>query len=318
MPAWMNDGKAPIAAVTLECILYGFATCTFAMTVWVLNDRRKVPVNAVMLITAAVLWLMATIRACIDIAQLVTAFDNDNLQTPTGPFDYLLDFSHGIFVFDQCLYYISTIIGDVVVIFRCYVVWQKWYIIAFPCVTCVGAVCSFAWVIWCFAKSIPSTEWILLAFAFTLATNFVATGLLAYRIWSIGSQTHRNFSSTSKQSPLQPILFVILESGMVYSAMLTIALITILHAPAVEWVVNGIMTSLISLIFNAIFVSIGMTRNSNSSTAVRSSIHFGPVPLRGMKATNGTASSGSGTAAASVEGPIPKGFDYKSEEYQYA
>ena len=55
-------------------------------------------------------------RACTDIAQLVTAFDNDNLRTPTGPFDYLLDFSHGLFVFDQCLYYISTIIGDAVVV----------------------------------------------------------------------------------------------------------------------------------------------------------------------------------------------------------
>ena len=136
-------------------------------------------------------------RACTDIAQLVTAFDNDNLRTPTGPFDYLLDFSHSLFVFDQCLYYISTIIGDAVVvrtssgslrelrmadecleIFRCYVVWKKWYIIAFPCLTCVGAICSFAWVEWCFAKNIPSLNWILMAFAFTLATNLVATGTL--------------------------------------------------------------------------------------------------------------------------------------------
>ena len=43
------------------CRFSGFATCTFAMTVWVLNDRRKVPVNAAMLLIAAVLWLLATI-----------------------------------------------------------------------------------------------------------------------------------------------------------------------------------------------------------------------------------------------------------------
>ena len=100
-----------------------------------------------------------------------------------------------------------------------------------------------------------------MAFAFTLATNLMATGkpfpsfqgaifmshcagLLAYRIWSVGAQTYRNFDSTYKRSPLRPILFVIIESGMVYSAMLTIALITVIHAPAVEWVVNGVVRHL--------------------------------------------------------------------------
>lgn len=39
----------------------GFATCTFAMTVWVLSDRRKIPVNTAMLLIATVLWLLATI-----------------------------------------------------------------------------------------------------------------------------------------------------------------------------------------------------------------------------------------------------------------
>lgn len=85
------------------------------------------------------------------------------------------------------------------------------------------------------------------------------------------------------------------------------------------------MTSLIALIFNMVFVSIGMTRNLNGSTAVRSSIHSGPhmpVPLSGMlhNATRGTASSGSHTAGASVEGPTtPKVFDYKPDgSYQYA
>lgn len=77
------------------------------------------------------------------------------------------------------------------------------------------------------------------------------------------------------------------------------------------------MTSLISLIFNTVFVSIGMTRNLNGSTAARSSIHSGPqmpVPLSSMLrgATHGTASSG--TAGASAEGPLtPKVFDYKSD-----
>ncbi|KAH9914749.1 uncharacterized protein B0H18DRAFT_1125333 [Fomitopsis serialis] len=313
MPGWMTSAKAPIAAVTLECIIYGFATCTFAMTVWVLKDRRKLPVNTTMLIIAAVLWLMSTVRTCTDIVQLETAFDNDNLRTPTGPFDYLLDFSHGLFVFDQCLYYISTIIGDAVVIFRCYAVWKKWYIIAFPCLTCVGAICSFAWVEWCFAKGIPYLNWILMAFAFTLATNLIATVLLAYRIWAVGSQTYRNFDSTYRRNPLRPILFVIIESGMIYSVMLMLALITIIHAPSVEWVVNGLMTSLISLIFNMVFVSIGMTKNLQGSTAVRSSIRT-PVPLGAVMYNNSNhdSRSGSRTEGTTDTGPsVYKGTELK-------
>lgn len=74
-----------------------------------------------------------------------------------------------------------------------------------------------------------------------LLTPSYLSGLLAYRIWSISAQTYRNFDSTYRRSPLRPILFVIIESGMIYSAMLTIALITVIHAPAVEWVVNGVV-----------------------------------------------------------------------------
>ncbi|KZT63588.1 hypothetical protein DAEQUDRAFT_770485 [Daedalea quercina L-15889] len=266
MSTWLTSSKAPIASVTLGCIFYGFATSTFAMTVWVLKGRQKIPVYAAMLILAIVLWILSTMRACINIAEIVTAFDSVNLQTPTGPFDYLFDFSNSLFVFDQCLYYISTIIGDVVVIFRCYAVWKQWYIIAFPCLTCVGAICSFTWVIWCFAKNLPYISWVLMAFAFTLSTNLVATVLLAYRMWSVGMKTYRDVNSTYTRSPLRPILLVIIESGMVYSAMLTVALITIIHVPSVEWVVNGFMTSLISLIFNMVFVSIGITKNLQNST----------------------------------------------------
>jgi len=313
MPGWMTSAKAPIAAVTLGCIIYGFATCTFAMTVWVLKDRRKIPVNTTMLVIATVLWLLSTIRACTDIVQLETAFDNDNLRTPTGPFDYLSNFSHGLFVFDQCLYYISTIIGDAVVIFRCYAVWKKWYIIAFPCVTCVGAICSFAWVEWCFAKNIASLNWILMAFAFTLATNLVATVLLAYRIWSVGSQTYRNFDSTYRRNPLRPILFVIIESGMIYSVMLMLALISIIHVPSVEWVVNGLMTSLISLIFNMVFVSIGMTKNLQGTTAVRTSLRT-PVPLGPVMYhdSNQNSRDGSRTEGTTDTGPsVYKGAELK-------
>ncbi|KZT66952.1 hypothetical protein DAEQUDRAFT_433132 [Daedalea quercina L-15889] len=299
MPGWMTSAKAPIAGVTLGCIIYGFATSTFAMTIWVLKDRRKIPVNTAMLTLATVLWILSTMRACTDIAQLVTAFNNVNLQIPTGPFDYLLDFSHSLFVFDQCLYYISTIIGDAVVIFRCYVVWKKWYIIAFPCLTCVGAICSFAWVEWCFAKNIPYINWVLMAFAFTLSTNLIATGLLAYRIWSVGMQTYRHFDSTYARSPLRPILLVIVESGMVYSAMLTIALITIIHAPSVEWVVNGLMTSLISLTFNMVFVSIGMTKNLQNSTATRTPVPLSVVVYRDRTQTEDATETGPSTLKVS-------------------
>jgi hypothetical protein len=67
-------------------------------------------------------------------------------------------------------------------------------------------------------------SWVNSFFSASLATNFIATGLLALRIW----QVHRKTSGCSgpiSKTVLYRIGRVLVESGMLYSTSLLIALI---------------------------------------------------------------------------------------------
>lgn len=135
-------------------------------------------------------------------------------------------------------------------IFRCYVVWKRVWIIAIPmlgwlavggaprflykialvqtlnlCLVATGVGCVYSAVHAqatsgdIFASATGS--WITSFYVITLATNLMATALLAYRIWSID---RRMAHIRTRTSQLRPLLEVVVDSGLLYSITLVVAL----------------------------------------------------------------------------------------------
>lgn len=96
--------------------------------------------------------------------------------------------------------------------------------------------------------NVNTGRWITSVYSTTLATNLSATGqyswenilesskcsiflaLLAYKIWTV----NRRVSSFKSDNLLGPVLHVIIESGAIYSATITAALITfVIGSPGV-------------------------------------------------------------------------------------
>ncbi len=95
------------------------------------------------------------------------------------------------------------------------------FILVFSSVSGVG-------ILYSFAKVVPEADifvtelqqWIVSFFSLTLATNIICTGLVAFRIWHI-NRSIMNFASHS----YRPVVFLVLESGAVYSVTLSALLV---------------------------------------------------------------------------------------------
>ncbi|KAF8625050.1 hypothetical protein AX15_005580 [Amanita polypyramis BW_CC] len=132
-------------------------------------------------------------------------------------------------MFGSTLYVTQTLLGDALVIWRCYLIWDRnLFIVGFPLLLLLGSTATGIGVLYSFSKVDPEAnifveklqQWIVSFFSLTLATNLIGTGLVAYKLWRIN---HEEFRRSSRR--LYPVLLVIVESGAIYSAALLVLLI---------------------------------------------------------------------------------------------
>ncbi|KAJ7865580.1 hypothetical protein B0H14DRAFT_2504548 [Mycena olivaceomarginata] len=290
-----DTARAPIVSVSLQGILYGFSVCMFGMSVWVLAfQRRDRKINAPMLIVACTLWILSTIRMFIDIVLTTKAFVYHN-STPTGPEEFLSDFSGPFSLLDNTIYGLQTLIGDAVVIYRCYVVWSRFDIIIMPSLAWLASFGVIIYILNSFAHGTISGNKILIFYATTLSANLSATALLAFRIWKADRDARKK---NSPYSSLRPLLIVIIESGALYSMTLIMALVTVIHFLPMEYVVNSIIPAVISITFNMIFIRVGLARNREDVQAGGKSFPLSSIQFRQTDSGIGSEQVASNTTMA--------------------
>ncbi|KAI0721426.1 hypothetical protein C8Q72DRAFT_81796 [Fomitopsis betulina] len=259
-----TNARTPITSIALQSIIYGFSCCMFGITVWVLTVQRGLRGSHVMLCTAFLLWALPTARLCIDINLTITAFVDHIDEGQLGPQKYLSTFSTPVSLTDNAIYGLQTLIGDAVVIYRCYIVWQTYWVIVLPCITWLGGLGSIMYILYMFSSGVINGQRGTLIYIFTFVANGSATALLAYKIWTV-ERDARKTGIKRAHSSLWPVLLVIIESGALYTAILIVALVTAIHALHVEYVINSFIPALISVIFNTIFIRIALARRGAHS-----------------------------------------------------
>ncbi|KAJ7157758.1 hypothetical protein C8R46DRAFT_1112670 [Mycena filopes] len=298
-----NNAVAPIVSFGLGGILYGFSVCMFGLTVWVLLfQRRGGKVNTPMIIVACIMWFFSTTRMIIDISRTVEAFTN-HISTPTAPEEFLSNFSGSVSLLNNAVYGLQTLLGDGVVLYRCYVVWGRFDVIILPFMAWLASFGMVCWILTSLSRgtAVPvEANEIVILYATTLAANLSGTLLLAFRIWK-ADQNARKLNSS--HGTLRPILVVILESGALYTITLIMAMITILHFLAMEYVVNAVIPSIISITFSMVFIRVGLTRTredlqTRGQSLPLSNIEFGNPRPGGSNQLSSSATMGNSTISA--------------------
>ncbi|KAI0056487.1 hypothetical protein BV25DRAFT_1813905 [Artomyces pyxidatus] len=218
-----------IVALCLESILYGVYVVLFISCIKVLLKKRTDSgPNMRLLIVSCSLFVLITWHEVIDAVRLVFSFADS--QTTLGADAYYDDATATLSVVKTAVYLVETIVSDLFILYRCYIVWNaNWPVVILPillyiadCGTGIAAV---------YTLTLISTNALFNAkqekitnsfFSCTLALNAICTGLIAFRIW--WSQ-HQN-RETKVSSNLNHVTIILVESGAIYLVTLILLVAT--------------------------------------------------------------------------------------------
>ncbi|KAG1784279.1 hypothetical protein EV702DRAFT_44589 [Suillus placidus] len=268
--------SAAIMSTVLEGILYGFSVLMFIGTIWALTYKRHMrDVNRPITSVAVLLFVLSTAHMVVDIIQTEDGLVKYHDTFTSGPEAFFVDVPRKIFVIKNAIFILQTLLGDGVVIYRCFVVWQTIWVIILPSMLwCSVAVTGF-YSVYNFLQAVQPTSnterifskttlrCIAAFYTLTLVTNLLSSGLLAFRIWKIErsvSTAHATKVTTTG------ILRVIMDAATLYSISLLCALISSLCSNDGGFVMIGILTSIISITFYMVIIRIAMGKNTHSHT----------------------------------------------------
>ncbi|KAG2363144.1 hypothetical protein BDR07DRAFT_1405044 [Suillus spraguei] len=246
---------ATIISTTLESILYGFSVLMFMGTMWASSFKSNA--NRPIALAAILLLVLSTAHLVIDIIRLEDGFVKHG-NIPGGPVAFFQDISQPTFVTKNLLYALQTMIGDGVVIYRCYIVWQSVWVIILPsmlwCGSSVAALIAPYYALRAVGGNIytdQTAQWITALFSLTLSTNLIGSGLLVYRIWTIERRVSPNRVTNGT---MMPIVYVLIDAAILYSAALLTILVCFVCSNNAQYIMLDMIMPIISIVFCMVLI----------------------------------------------------------------
>jgi hypothetical protein len=263
---------AAIFSTAMEAILYGFSVLMFVGTMWTLTYKRRMrEINRPIVVVAFTLLILSTAHMIVDIIRIEQGLVTYRNTFPGGPAAFFADITQVTFVVKNIIYTMQTMIGDGIVIYRCYVVWQSVWIIIVPSLLWFGTTVCGCIAVYSISQATSEAgnifaratgQWITAFYAMTLASNLWASGFLAYRIWRM----ERNVSAirTSRRGSMMPIVRVLADAAILYSVALLSALVCSVEANNGTYVILDMIMPIISIAFYMVIIRMAMKTRSHS------------------------------------------------------
>ncbi|PFH49415.1 hypothetical protein AMATHDRAFT_4931 [Amanita thiersii Skay4041] len=273
--AQISVRSATLISVIIEGALYGFSAFMFFLTIWALLYKRSTKeLNHIMFAAACVLFILSTLHLVADGIHAYDGFIRLN-----GSQAYFLDGTTQ--TFKNSVYELETLFADAVLIYRCYVVWQKLWVVVIPSILWIGTAIAASHTVWSISQPIVQGEtiyllevgrWVLSFYSLALVTNIIATGLLAYKIWVVNRAAFRiSFDLTTREgarqrrkSSLHSLLLVILECGALYSLSLIVMITVYTTKSNSAYLVVDLIGQIIPITFYVIIIRAAMARMTDT------------------------------------------------------
>lgn len=248
----------------------------FVGTIWTLTYKRRIKeINRPIVVVAFMLLILSTAHMIVDIIRIEQGLVTYRDTFPGGPAAFFADVAQVTFVIKNIIYTLQTMLGDGMVIYRCYIVWQSVWVIIIPSLLWFGITVCGACAVYSVSQATSQAgnifakatgQWITAFYAMTLASNLLASGFLAYRIWMM----ERNVSSIrATKSSMMPIVRVLADAAILYSVTLLSALVCFVEANNGQYVILDMIMPIISIAFYMVIIRMAMkTRNHSYLSTV--------------------------------------------------
>ncbi|KAF9067591.1 hypothetical protein BDP27DRAFT_1534933 [Rhodocollybia butyracea] len=276
--------ESKLVSIFIQTLLYGAYTVVFGLTIWILIWRRPPgrKINQLMLWSSLIMFCLATMHIGVNYARVFKAFIIFR-NAKGGPAVFFNTLSNFTQVFGSAIYVAQTLVGDSVILIRCYIVWgNRWTVVALPFLLLVGSTTAGIGLLNTFAHigvaeifTPQLSPWIVSFFSLTLATNSICTALVAYRIWDI-NRLVINFYNHS----WSPAIVLVIESGAIYSATLLSLLILYKIESWFQYVLLDAISPIVGLVFSMITVRIALGLTSPIGETHHMPVHWDSIILK--------------------------------------
>ncbi|KAF8582151.1 hypothetical protein K439DRAFT_1618457 [Ramaria rubella] len=264
--------KAELISLFVECILYGVFCVTFIACVWILVFKRSTnKINHPLVATAVIMWMLSTAHVVIDLRRILEAFYYQR-NAPGGPVGFFIVVSHTTNVLKSAIYITDTCVSDCLIIYRTHIVVRNKSITTLLLLMVLATAVSGYGSIYMLVHTPPSARsifatslapWVTSFNILTVATNIIATALIAGRIWIVSSRVHN--LTHRRSTALYPVVEIIVESGAIYAA--SLILLTVLYTTGnnAQYIVLDAVTPLIrsqqGIVFSLIIIRVALQTN---------------------------------------------------------
>ncbi|KAF5354060.1 hypothetical protein D9756_007119 [Leucocoprinus leucothites] len=305
-PASLSPAVAHIVAIWTEVLLYGIYTCLFFEAAYIMLRKRRENIKSarVFLITTFLMYINATAHIIVGLHRLLQAFV---WQVEPAVF-YFMDFRLWDMLAHNAMLCIMTWLGDALVIYRCWVIWNyNYWVIILPVILLVLEFSvNTMLLIWFTHLGMAPGEailsWMGTIYPLVFAQNVITTGLIAFKIWSQHrSSTANGAIDASSRLSLIHVLRIIIESAAIYTFQLLVLLILYPMQHNAQFILQSAVIPSIGIVFVLIAVRVHLTK----STTFFNATPVGGVPSwfedsSSARSAPTTTLSSSGTAP--VEG----------------
>ncbi|KAF9038551.1 hypothetical protein BJ165DRAFT_1407697 [Panaeolus papilionaceus] len=268
--------------VCIEGIMYGFYTALFLTALWIWRTRwpnlRSSTFSArLYLIVITLMWIVATVHLGIIIRRLLRIFILE-VSNPKPTAVRLLDATRWDTVAHMVLVSAMVWLGDILVLYRTYVVWHKniWVIVVPLILHVTYLVINTMATYWLSHPNLISGEvaytWYRPVFPILFAQNLLTTSLLAYKVWSQHRASVANgVMHAGHALSLGYVARMLIETVMLYTIELLVIIVlgSIKHPATGSVVICLVPTVGIVFVLLSIRVHFGVTNQPDTGQASR-------------------------------------------------
>ncbi|KAJ6615589.1 hypothetical protein B0H10DRAFT_55468 [Mycena sp. CBHHK59/15] len=282
----------------LQAIFFGIYAVTLGFCLKALlrtqnRWKRATEINRPMLVVTLVMGCVATFDTCLTFAINVNALAlYDGPGGPKAAFD---NTSGWMDIMGSADVIIQTVLGDVMLIYRCWIVYgRSWLVIACPVLLAIAGLVCIGMSIYLevtlpaasqFAS--PYKQVVTSTWALTICINVITTSLIVVRIWRADRKHSQLFCESTRpnKNTYHNARRIIIESGLMYTTVATITAITYITGSDAFAPLTGVDIEMIGISFNLILIRVHRNRTAamnehNATKPAISTLRFGPMPDR--------------------------------------
>ncbi|KAF8883517.1 hypothetical protein BD779DRAFT_1443786 [Infundibulicybe gibba] len=255
----MQIDVAELAGIATEGVLYGVFLVLDIAALYILFRRRDYHkhINILMVVAAIIMFLLSTAQFVVDTTTVFVGFIA--ISDRPHRLEYLSDLTEPVFAARHAIYFTMMIVGDAIVIYRCYVVWgHNLKVVILPILCSLGSAACAYQTIWAIRHGSFNAKLELNMgfpiFSLSFGANAIATTLIAYKICMTHRQLKKTMTMASYHDSLLPTARIIIESGAINTAYLLVYMIILYNNTSGVQILASIVTPFVGIIFTMVII----------------------------------------------------------------